>query len=444
MDRRTFLKAMGLAGIVASVPEVALAAGAANIDPPYRTRASHGDEYRKVLPKAFYRTIENRPGYIGTTKIVGEIKPFEDAREHGFAQLVRRVAQKDWSGDWGAVIKEVVEEKAKLMAKFTPQQREDFLWSNAITMASDQWHVNLGPGRWESIPISKEKLELPPEIMTAKLKKVAKWYGIEQIGVCEIDESMRPFFYKIGRTQGTLRGGAPGFKDEGRPIPWPYPHKYCIVIGNFEDLQGTKANTGGLNNISVATECSDDDIYPLYLESIIRGLGYDARAQYIAGTEDFLQTPFAVKAGLGELGRNGQLVSPWGAHIRLAAVTTNMPLVPDRPIDFGLQEFCKTCKKCAENCPAGAISDANEPTNVNGTLRYEFDAKKCAKYRFVYGCATCAAVCPYSKPDNLVHSAGRVIGRNPAGARLLKTLDDFFYGRNPKPRDLERFAPWRL
>lgn len=444
MDRRVFLKGLGLAGIAASLPEVALAAGAANIDPEYRTRESHGDEYRKVMPKYFYKTIENRPGYVGTTKIVGEVKPFADAREHGFAQLVNRMANQDWSGEWGEAMKYVAEEKKKIKEKFSEQQLEDSIWANALVMATDQWHVNLGPGRWESLPVAKERLELPPEEMSAKIKKIAKWYGIEQIGICEINEDMRPFFYKIGRTYGTMRGGAPGYHDEGRAIPWPYPHKYCIVIGNYEDLQGTKANTGGLNNISVATECSDGDIYPLYLQSLIHGIGYEAKAHYISGTEDILQTPFAVKAGLGELGRHGQLVTPWGSHVRISAITTNMPLAVDRPIDFGLQSFCKTCKKCAENCPGKAISDADDPVAVNGTLRYEFDAIKCSKYRFIYGCSACSAVCPYSKPDNLVHSAGRVIGQNPYGARLLKGLDDLFYGSAPAARTLDKFAPWRL
>ncbi len=448
VDRRAFLKTLGLAagaGAAAGMvlPGAALAA-TGNIDPAYRTRASHGDEYGKVMPTSFYTIVGNRPGYVGTTKVVGKIEQFHDAREHGFAQLVRRMAQKDWSGPWGQAMKEVAEESQRIAANRNKQQEIDAMWGTAIVMASDQWHVNLGPGRWEPLKISPKKLELPPEVMTAQIKKVAKWYGVEQIGVCEINEEMRPFFYNIGRTHGTMRGGAPGYQDEGRPIPWPPKYKYAIVLGNFEDLQGTKGLTGPLNNISVATECSDDDIYPYYIESVIRGLGYEAETHHIAGTEDILQTPFAVKAGLGELGRSGLLVSPWGAHIRLATVFTNMPLVVDQPIDFGLQDFCRICKKCADNCPGGAISKEDEPFEVNGTIRWTVDSIKCSKYRFVYGCASCAAVCPYSKPDNMVHNVGRVMARTKPGAQMLKMLDDLFYGAAPAPRTLEQFAPWRV
>jgi reductive dehalogenase len=447
LDRRTFLKGIGVAaGASAAAPAVAMAmAASGNLDPlSYRTRASHGDEYNKTMPEVFYKVLEDRPDYYGTTRIVGPMKQFEDAREHGFSQLVNRMANKDWSGEWGKTMKEVFDEIQKINASRTEQQKVDAIWGTAIVMASDQWHVNLGPGRWEPLPISKNKLDLSPELMTLQLKKVCKWYGLEQVGICELTERMKPFFYKIGRTHGTMRGGAPGYHDPGREVPWPPKYKYCVVLGNFEDLQGTKALTGPLNNISVATECSDNDIYAYYVETVIRGLGYDAQGQHIAGVDDAMETPLAVMAGLGELGRSGLLVSPWGAHIRTSVVFTNMPLVPDKPIDFGLQEFCKVCKKCADNCPSGAISKEPEPTNVNGTLRWGFDAHKCSKYRFVYGCASCAAVCPYSKEDNIVHNVGRVIGRNKLGATMLKTLDDLFYGASPTPRNLRDFAPWRI
>ena len=35
----------------------------------------------------------------------------------------------------------------------------------------------------------------------------------------------------------------------------------------------------------------------------------------------------------------------------MAMVLTHMPLAFDRPIDFGVQEFCARWKKCAKTCP---------------------------------------------------------------------------------------------
>lgn len=45
-------------------------------------------------------------------------------------------------------------------------------------------------------------------------------------------------------------------------------------------------------------------------------------------------------AGLGELSRVGYLITKaFGPRVRLAAVTTNMPLVPDKPVDLGAEDL---------------------------------------------------------------------------------------------------------
>ena len=69
----------------------------------------------------------------------------------------------------------------------------------------------------------------------------------------------------------------------------------------------------------------------------------------------------AISAGLGELGRTNRLINPiFGGNVRIDGFLTDLPLAPDKPIDFGLQEFCKRCKKCAEACPSGSVSQADE------------------------------------------------------------------------------------
>jgi epoxyqueuosine reductase len=58
----------------------------------------------------------------------------------------------------------------------------------------------------------------------------------------------------------------------------------------------------------------------------------------------------AVDAGLGELGRNGQLLTRnCGPRVRLSKVFTNLPLIPDKPIDIGVQNFCEECALCAKS-----------------------------------------------------------------------------------------------
>ena len=58
-------------------------------------------------------------------------------------------------------------------------------------------------------------------------------------------------------------------------------------------------------------------------------------------SEEVLQIPIAVKAGLGELGRNNSLITQkFGPRLRLSTVTTDLPLAVDPPVRIGVQEYC--------------------------------------------------------------------------------------------------------
>ena len=76
-----------------------------------------------------------------------------------------------------------------------------------------------------------------------------------------------------------------------------------------------------------------------------------------------LAIPYAIKAGLGEYGRLGLLITKeFGPRVRLGKIFTNLPLAPDRPIRFGVKEFCDTCRRCSEGCPVNAIP-SNAPSD---------------------------------------------------------------------------------
>lgn len=118
----------------------------------------------------------------------------------------------------------------------------------------------------------------------------------------------------------------------------------------------------------------------------------------------------------------------------MAAVTTDLPLAPDKPIDFGLLDFCRVCKKCAENCPSQAITLDADTIEHNGYLRGNSDMKKCTIFRATKDgvfCGRCMKVCPWnSKEDSWFHEAGIYIGSHgEASAKFLKSIDDMFgYG----------------
>ena len=92
---------------------------------------------------------------------------------------------------------------------------------------------------------------------------------------------------------------------------------------------------------------------PGWLAQFIRGLGFQAIP---CGNDTACSIPIAIDAGLGEIARNGLLITPkFGPRVRLAKVLTDLPLLPDRPIEFGVRDFCLICEKCARKCPSKSI-----------------------------------------------------------------------------------------
>jgi len=164
----------------------------------------------------------------------------------------------------------------------------------------------------------------------------------------------------------------------------------------------------------------------------IRALGYPARAHISDSNYQIMLPPVARDAGLGEVGRIGYLISPrFGARIRLGAVTTDLPLVPDQPVSFGLQDFCDKCRKCAVNCPSAAIP-SDRPVEVRGVEKWPLRVEQCLRYWRLIGtdCGLCMKVCPYSHPPTLVHNIVRAGIRRSSLARTVSVWgDDLFYGR---------------
>jgi reductive dehalogenase len=175
----------------------------------------------------------------------------------------------------------------------------------------------------------------------------------------------------------------------------------------------------------------------------IRATGYEARA-HIDGNYRLILPLAGRDAGLGEIGRMGLLMTPdLGPRVRLSAVTTTLPLVPDRPGDnLAMLDFCLICRKCAENCPGRAIP-LDDRREIDGALRWKINAEKCFQYWNTVGtdCGRCMQVCPYSHADAPAHNLMRwLVARSGVARRLALRLDDWIYRRKPHSRPGPRWT----
>jgi reductive dehalogenase len=177
--------------------------------------------------------------------------------------------------------------------------------------------------------------------------------------------------------------------------------------------------------------------------SFIANLGYSATASHFRHYEA-LMVPLAVDAGLGELGRLGYLVTrELGPRVRLGVVTTDLPLIPDKPVDIGVEDFCRICKKCAVCCPSNSIPLEKNQTAVNGLLRWKLNDETCFDYWGKIGtdCNMCMRVCPWSHARTFPHRIiVAVITRNRIARRIFSFMDDIFYGKKPKVKAPPKWA----
>jgi len=127
-------------------------------------------------------------------------------------------------------------------------------------------------------------------------------------------------------------------------------------------------------------------------------------------------------------------------------VTTDLPLEVDKPISFGVHDFCMACEKCARHCPAQAIPygpPARNTLSVSNNPGYEkwyIDAEKCfifwgsnrKKWDSCNG--RCIVVCPWNKPSGWQHTMAKwaAINMGKGVKRLLVRLDDMRgHGKRP-------------
>jgi reductive dehalogenase len=282
---------------------------------------------------------------------------------------------------------------------------------NALDLGADVFDQTVGKNgdpntdllQWNPILESEKKadqrVELPAEELTGKLKEAATLYGADLTGIASLDkrwvydvDMVKPFIF--------TDGGLPEETAEAFLIPKAMNRAIVMAFVMDEDL--LSCSPGVLGNAATSIGYSRMAIAAASLARYIRALGYDAIP---CMNDTALSIPLAVDAGLGQMGRHGLLITPeYGSNIRLCKVLTDLPLLSDQSIDFGVTEFCNNCLLCAKSCPSGSISTgersfiSEEETGNSGVLKWHIRGESCLRFWQENGtsCSNCIIACPFT------------------------------------------------
>jgi len=348
MDRRSFLSSLG-AGM--AVPRV----------------VGHTESGVLVESEAEYGgfLVEKLSGGTAPYEVDGTVLKAMSEKANVFSRNV-------WDPERRAIL-DVAEDVAErnlieLEGREPNQTRLDYAlmaaaWRHAQNSYDYGWHTTGGMVRGTGLPDlgrwNPADIGMTWEEVSLAVRHAALFYGASLAGIAELD---RRWLYSDHHSATR--------EDPGRALPvldendrfeqtedaWYIPSSMNRVIAlAFEEYyMGIQNSPGRLASAAVGDGYSRMAVTSSTLADFIRGLGYRALP---AGNGVGLSIPMAIDAGLGQLGRLGLLITPkYGPRVRIAKVITDMPLIPNDPIEFGVTEFCDVCMLCAEECPSESIT----------------------------------------------------------------------------------------
>ncbi len=244
-------------------------------------------------------------------------------------------------------------------------------------------------------PGPPDESDEPEDVLAARLaadlKTAAHALGADLIGITANDERW-VYTHAYSRENETEK-----------PQELPGELGNVVVIAQAMDRNLVRTVPSALSGTATGVGYSSDTVVLLSIAQYILNMGYAAVPTM---NDTALAIPLAIKAGLGEYGRHGLLITrEFGPRVRLGKIFTDMPLAHDRPLRFGVRETCEVCRACSDACPPKAIA-MDAPTdriynisNIRGVRKWTTDAEKCFRFWSNQNtdCSICVRVCPYNR-----------------------------------------------
>lgn len=290
----------------------------------------------------------------------------------------------------------------------------------------------LGPAVETPATRGVEPFQVSKEEAARVIRVAMRMFGAAQVGFVELTERTKKLIYSLDRD-----GKEIVFNNVERAVETetqriiPEKARWVIAYTVRMSAENMKYAPSMISTQDSYSGYSRGRYIQNHTQAFISGLGYQCIGQVPLNGLGI--TPaFSVLAGHGEMSRLNRMITPeYGPMVRTFMLITDLPVAVDKPIDAGILEFCRTCKKCAEACPASVLNREDDPGweavgrwNNPGHEAYYEDSVRCLRYWFEEAggdCSICFSVCPFSKKDRAwIHSVAK------ASIAKLPYLDGFF------------------
>ena len=215
--------------------------------------------------------------------------------------------------------------------------------------------AKLGQEGFVSGEPASRAIPIPPSAAAQKVKALAHFLGADLVKIGPLRQQW--VYTHVGRS----KGDAAGFQPWGTPIDLRH-HPHAIALGFQMDYELIQTAPNFPTLLASAQGYANGAWVSVQLAEYIRQLGYSARAHHFTNYQ-LLAVPVAVDCGLGELSRAGYLITlEFGLAVRLAIVTTDMPLTHDQPVDLGVQSSVNSVKSAL---PAAQLALSRQETKLS-------------------------------------------------------------------------------
>jgi ferredoxin len=223
-------------------------------------------------------------------------------------------------------------------------------------------------GNIEPITVPEQNIDI-----TEQIRQKARELGFGEVGFTNFDKR---YVYKSKKS-------------------WvKFPNAICLALE--QDYWQTQTIPSMEAEFAHFGTYEQEGALAIELSEFIREKGYRAQI-HSPNDNSAAYIPMFVEAGLGQLGANGQLLSPhFGSRSRLMIISTDADVNFDEPIDYGIHSFCESCQVCVDRCPGRAL--VKEKVWWRGVEKHKLMYDRCRPVMATYeGCGVCMLVCPIQR-----------------------------------------------